>query len=215
MPLKPAPVASVQRPIRESGARSRRADGCNGGRTCPTRRTSDFGRAMRARVALGRRLASGRGRLEQLLTPTVGTCSSPCAPSDSVQGPTSEGVVLGAPAWTSAVPVANASSARGRDRDDSEAAWASAASVRARAPASRDRGPRPACTGVAVIPDFAAGCVGTRSRWRRRALPAAASAREGLGTRRGFPSRSSTRHGRAQRGLWRAAAEGEPRRKPA
>jgi hypothetical protein len=138
MPLKPAPVASVQRPIRESGARSRRADGCNGGRTCPTRRTSDFGRAMRARVALGRRLASGRGRLEQLLTPTVGTCSSPCAPSDSVQGPTSEGVVLGAPAWTSAVPVANASSARGRDRDDSEAAWASAASVRARAPASRE-----------------------------------------------------------------------------
>jgi hypothetical protein len=40
---------------------------------------------MRAHVTLGRRLASSL-RSEQLLTPTVGTLRSPCAPSDPCRG---------------------------------------------------------------------------------------------------------------------------------
>src|SRR5450631_4893289 len=62
---------------------------------------------------------------------------------------------------------------------------ASAASVRARAPASRDR---------------------ARDRLARTLLSFLTSLPVALG-----PG-SRARHGRAQRGLWRAAAEGEPRR---
>ena len=48
---------------------------------------------MRAHVALGRRLASGRRRPEQLLTPTVGRNCSPCAPSDPAKASEDEGTM--------------------------------------------------------------------------------------------------------------------------
>src|SRR5450631_843620 len=80
---------------------------------------------------------------------------------------------------------------------------ASAASVRARAPASRDRGPRPACTDVAVIPDVAAG----RVRTREPSAPRTRAARPmACGHRGGTPAQA--RLGRAKRAGWQGGGEG-------